>query len=188
MGEIDKEIKLNLLPPKTIFEHLYRISNLIFRSLQITAFFFILWWFILLSLTIIYTKKAKNYQKNLRRIPNLEKAKEINKNINFKNKLFSFLQKISEQRSNWGEKLTEISWMVPWNMWLNNITIISPFRATYSTVSFEGKAQDNYAIISFLKKLERTTWLEEVKLDYSHKEVLNGKEINTFKIICKSKN
>ncbi len=186
MGNIDTEIKLDFLPPKTIYDYLYICSRWILKLIWGITGFYLLLWALLLVFTFGYYLKENNCRKKSQNIPLLAKATKISKNIHRKNNSLTFLKNISTYRSSWGAKIAAISRMVPYNMWFDNLTVVSQ-EYNLATISIDGKAKNNFAIITFLKKLENTEWLEKVQLNYSTKDSFNGEQINSFQILCKSR-
>jgi len=186
MKNVNSEIKLDLLPPKTTYDYLYKYSGWVVKIIHGFIGFYLLYWLILLILTFGYHLKIHNYQKKLQRMPLLDKATKISESVERKNNSLTFLKNISKYRSSWAAKIAAISRMVPYNMWFDNLTVVSQ-EYNLATISIEGKAKNNLAIITFLKKLENTDWLESVKLNYSTKDTFNGKQINSFQILCKSR-
>ena len=186
MANINTEIKLDFLPPKTIYDYLYICSRWTLKILWGITGFYLLLWTLLLVFTFGYYLKENTYKRKSLSVPLLDSATKLSENIHRKNNSLTFLNNISTYRSSWGAKIAAVSLMVPYGMWFDNLTVVSQ-EYNLAVISIDGKAKNNFAIITFLKKLENTEWLENVQLNYSTKDSFNGEQINSFQIICKSR-
>ena len=142
MENSNNEIKLDLLPPKTIYDYLYICSRWTLKLLWGISGFYLLLGTILLVFTFGYYLKGTAYSSKSRNILQLAKATKLSENIHQKNTSLTFLQNISTYRSSWGAKIAAISRMVPYDMWFDNLTVVYQ-DYNFAEISITGKAKNN---------------------------------------------
>lgn len=132
---------------------------------------------------ILLRLSAEALEQKIRNWPELIRARALVEENTRRQEAVSFLKNLQSRRTDWAGKVADLSWKVPWQVWLNRLSLssVGASRDGYNFL-LEGGSISNSSIVSFLARLEKTSWVEEARLSYSRLQKEQGKDLWSYEI------
>lgn len=137
------------------------------------------------------SKKLELVTRNMNYVNLLESIESREKTLSILENKSAILRDVVKTRIFWSDILKEISFIIPDNLWLNEIfsnTLITntddddnketeTVEKKIKEVKIRGSSYNNKVITEFVEKLEHSYFLNEVRLRYTEKRVIKDKYI-----------
>jgi len=101
---------------------------------------------------------------------------EIDKEIGRIEEKFRTLQQQKQEMLAWAQILTEISELLPEDLWINKI------RLNKELVTLSGATFDNVIVSDFMAKIDESNYFQETSFNYTQKSKLQEKPVINFEI------
>jgi len=176
-------IKINLLPPEE------RVRKREFKMPEMSTVYLVagvvLFFAAIITVAVLQEHKIKVLQKKIeiareesrRLAPQLAKIKQITKERQEVNRRLDIIASLDRYRYFRVKLLNDISFKIPKNCWLTDITEVSQ-----NTVNIEGIAFSNYTIADMMSNLEASPLFSSVDLNKAERGKIKEREVMKFSI------